>query len=853
MAAELKSYTIVPDSLYVERRADKQLHNIIEAMQRPGYVLVSRQMGKTNLLLRAKRKWENDDDLYVYIDMSNINETEKDCFESLIDTAIDTHENLLGGLREKIEILRRKNIIKSPVQAHNEELRFLLKSIKGKLVFILDEIDSLTRTSFSDNVFSQIRSTYFSRVNYPVLEKLTYVLSGVVEPTEIIKNPKISPFNIGEKIHLDDFTQEEYLTFINKAELNWLEKDVIERVFYWAAGNPRITWDICYELQHSKDQTPEKVDALVKEMYLTSYDKAPIDTIRTLVKEDRDLRDAIVQLAYDRGDALSDKIKNKLYLAGIVNYNDNEIRIKNRIINNALSMTWLQKVEEEDKGLLAYAVELHAKGLYKDSIEKFEYYLKNNDFPETSSYVYYYYIGSCYYHLNNYDRSLEYLKKIPFEPQVPYVDYRQVSFYKGADYLKLGRYQDAQICFEKVKDGEERDDLYFSAKLNSLTALQHIESADVDNQNMIIGEYKSILALPEGIASEEIKLYTSYQLATLYLSKDEKNEADKYFNIALLYAKDTAKLRIVVDKYFTVPDEQHDEILNDVVSLVIGIEKISGTIDPDNSLETDETVFERALYLIYYYAYDKWPIVKGKITILKDSYGDILFKVFLQSVLASDIWGEGAQRLIKELHDNISTSNYGLSQSSVLHVCKFNAFLSYTKENAKEYIDTLRASGDSIDSIGLTVVRTYAWSLLEENRATIISEELDWILKKYPTQFTHQDMVTRAFLEYSLLMSYFSNRESGSMVAIANQILSYVDNVIDKANDKNRTSLQRVKENALQALQIFKRREPVRSSKSYERNDRVRVKYVDTGILKEMKFKLVEDDILEGRCVIVEE
>ena len=120
MASNLKSYTIVPDSLYVERKADRQLHSIVEAMQRPGYVLVSRQMGKTNLLLRAKRKWENADDLYVYIDMSNIDETEKGCFESLIDTAIDTHEESLGSLREKISILRRKNVIKSPVQAHNE-------------------------------------------------------------------------------------------------------------------------------------------------------------------------------------------------------------------------------------------------------------------------------------------------------------------------------------------------------------------------------------------------------------------------------------------------------------------------------------------------------------------------------------------------------------------------------------------------------------------------------------------------------------------------------------------------------------------------------------------------------------
>ena len=57
----LRKYTTIPNHLYVERNADKQLKNIIEEMERPGYVLVSRQMGKTNLLFNAIRKLENKD------------------------------------------------------------------------------------------------------------------------------------------------------------------------------------------------------------------------------------------------------------------------------------------------------------------------------------------------------------------------------------------------------------------------------------------------------------------------------------------------------------------------------------------------------------------------------------------------------------------------------------------------------------------------------------------------------------------------------------------------------------------------------------------------------------------------
>jgi len=51
----LKKYTTIPEHLYVKRAADKQLEEIINDMQRPGYVLVARQMGKTNLLFHAKR------------------------------------------------------------------------------------------------------------------------------------------------------------------------------------------------------------------------------------------------------------------------------------------------------------------------------------------------------------------------------------------------------------------------------------------------------------------------------------------------------------------------------------------------------------------------------------------------------------------------------------------------------------------------------------------------------------------------------------------------------------------------------------------------------------------------------
>jgi len=56
----LYSSAIIPDSLYVKRAADHKLKEIILRMSKPAYISVARQMGKTNLLIQAKRELEND-------------------------------------------------------------------------------------------------------------------------------------------------------------------------------------------------------------------------------------------------------------------------------------------------------------------------------------------------------------------------------------------------------------------------------------------------------------------------------------------------------------------------------------------------------------------------------------------------------------------------------------------------------------------------------------------------------------------------------------------------------------------------------------------------------------------------
>lgn len=852
MSTELKSYTIVPDSLYVERRADKQLHDIIEAMQRPGYVLVSRQMGKTNLLLRAKRKWENADNLYVYIDMSNADETEKECFESLIDTAIDTHEESLSCVRERVAELRRINITKSPVQAHNEELRVLLSAVKGKLVFILDEIDSLTRSPFSDNIFSQIRSVYFSRVNYPVLEKLTYVLSGVVEPTEIIKNPKISPFNIGEKILLDDFSYDEYLTFLSQAGLMGFGEAVIDRIYYWAAGNPRITWDICYELQHKSGLTPGEVDALVKQMYLTLFDKAPVDTIRNLVKEDRILRDAIIQLAYGKGDVLSDKIKSRLYLAGIVNYSANEVKIKNKIIKDSLTLNWLQKLEEEEKGLLNYAVELYTKRLYVDSIEKFTSYLSNNEFPQAEAPYFYYYLGASYYHIRKFEDSLKYLTCNPLTPEMSSVEYRHENLLVGVDHINLGHYSESLEYFLKVLDGDKRDWIYYSSKLNSLAARLQMLKDDKNKLQAIVNEYIGLVSSTDEAIGSDVKLYAAFQLAALYGTERAQESYDVY-NSVLGFANDMVKPRILFGQFGVATAEQRPALIDALVSSLGSITSINYSLDPDTNLELDEDLLIRILCLVYVHAIDRWGEVCDMYKLMPYSYGDFLVRMFMQSFVSPVLYGNGSAKIIKELHDNLDSDAFKVSSESQVTIYKFNAYLNFTKENAKEFLDEFHSTNEIIDTFGLAVARTYAWSLFQNKEYQTLVNELDWVSDRYPNKFTQQDLITRALFEYTLLLSTYSLSDYKSALWFGKQILSYIDEPILNTSDRIKDNLNQVKEAAQWIISEVTPRTPVHTTKTYGRNDKVKVRYVQTNQIAVRKYKYVESELEKGICILLDE
>jgi TolA-binding protein len=409
MSKRLQPATIIPAEMYVERSADRQLREVITGMGRPGYILVARQMGKTNLLLNARRTLESEALRFIYVDLSAQINSPEEYYGLLLNTAFSVHPQIFALSNVEDSLLRKS------YTAFEFEgiLRSVLQKFAGRIVFVLDEIDSLGNFIFSDRIFSQIRSMYFSRSNFEEYSRVTYILSGVAEPADLIKDKNVSPFNIGEKIYLNDFTRDEFSLFLEKAELK-ITDVARDRIFYWAGGNPRITWDICSEVETAiadgVEITENRIDAFVQKLYLTTFDRAPIDHIRSIVQSDREIRQAIRQLRTGATADISDKTRNKLYLAGIIGMHaasSVSVAIKNMVIDESLSERWLADVEKQSRGLLQLARESYEEKRYEPAIAFYEEYLTQGDIDKKSLEAYR--LATSYFHARRYAKAIEWL------------------------------------------------------------------------------------------------------------------------------------------------------------------------------------------------------------------------------------------------------------------------------------------------------------------------------------------------------------------------------------------------------------------------------------------------------------
>lgn len=830
-------------------------------MGRPGYVLVARQMGKTNLLLNAKRELETDEDVFVYVDLSNSFESMKECFENIIDIACETNMDKFQDAYSSILKFRVENKEMSPHKLHGIELRNLLKCTKGKIVIILDEIDALTKTAYSDQVFAQIRSVYFSRVNYPELNNLTYLLSGVVEPTEIIKNPKISPFNIGQKIFLNDFNKAEFFEFLDKAGLK-VESKIADRIFYWTNGSPRMTWDICSELESIETASPIDeyiIDNLVHEGYLKSFDRPPVDNIRELVKNDREIRLAIGEIYKGNVAGVTDKVKNKLYLAGVINYYEDSVEIKNEIIRKSISPEWLKSVDKLERGVLKLALDAFGDEEFSDSLAYFEEFLSKDDFSYEMKDTYYYYMGFSAYNLGRLEVAKRYLSEANFDIDASAGLYQRRLHLLGICCYYIKDVSGAIAALEEIYSVGIKNDVYFRAVLD----LACIKSFDNDSDEIKRAESLIDEILEDDLSKYKIKPSVIKEIISVanfrkanVLQYFDKPRAREYYHSSLISAPDTFKPSILLGLYELSEDSEKAEALRCVVG---NIEENS--LLPINS-DLQNFQIEYNLYHIhkilletfricgeYYFeeTLNKFSSKEGFV----DKFRFLMGASMLAFGHSDDKYG------IEILTYLINYPEYGdmdsASQIPVIRfLISFGAELKQDKIDAYwEYLDNNNTT--TIDSYDFEAVLRIAVECLEKDQLDTV---LDVIrrFRSYASKVDERTAVNYLLFDHLELNVHKIKGDERLVKLKAATILSKVESATASGNVvglMKYANLSVIKSNALNALQSLHKPIPIRVVREYGRNEIVRVRYND-GKVVEAKFKRLKDDLERDLCVIVE-
>lgn len=866
----LKPYTIIPAELYVQRDADKQVRNIIADMGRPGYVLVSRQMGKTNLLLNAKSKLETTNDAFIYIDLSNTFPTAKGCFENIIDNAIEAYPEKFGEVANVIFERRTELKDTPPHKQHTNELRFLLQSLKGgKMVIILDEIDALTKTDYSDQIFSQIRSTYFgARVNYKEFYNLTYLLSGVVEPSEIIKDPKVSPFNIGQKIYLNDFSRVEFDEFIITANLN-INQESADRIFYWTNGSPRISWDVCSEVENkikSKECNAQLIDKIVQDLYLTSFDKAPIDNIREIVSNDREIRNSIVEIEYKKGKLVSDKLKSKLYLAGIINYDEDDIHIKNEVIRKSLSYDWIRSLEEEDKGLIDLAMEDYSNLRYSEALSTFEKFLEHNEFPENSRKSHYLYaMGYCAFSLKDYKKSIECFEKVNFDQDDEPKYYFELLYRKGIINYYLNRFEDSLESFKKVIDNGKKDSVYALALLNygtvSLKSDKTIYKADsIRIFNEIINEtaFKKEKLTEEFIS--HLKSIAHYTLAEIArVGKNVDQALSSYLQAINLSNNDSRPKYVLAYLKLNKKEKENFELLKNLIDIICDGSAVPSNLELESQIGFSIDEFRQiAIFTFVNYKEELFEKLIPKLSILGEySLLKHLYDLAVFSINTEGTWNNGL-KLLNYIYDSYKNQNVIIDDETKYNTLKLLTYGTDRKESKGYDIEYIALFNENrlnpIDFLDLEIFINLIFSLTEKRQ---YNEALKYsnIIVSLKDSAPEQNLINYLLVYHLQLNIYSYLNDKANSLLKAEQILELASNEKVKKQKSHLlgdTGLDIIKQNAESILHPKQKNIiPIKSSKTFGRNQILKVRYKD-GTILETKYKKVEKDISTGECMVLE-
>jgi WD40 repeat protein len=366
---------------YIERRADRELLDALSAGEFC-YVLTARQTGKSSLMIQTAALLRQAGARVAAVELTALgqNLSPEQWYYGLL-----THLAEQIGLEDAPEAYWSGEGQIGPLQRFMRVLcGMVLECLPAdcQVVIFLDEIDAVRSLPFStDELFAAVRELHNRRALEPGLLRLTFCLLGVATPTDLIADPRTTPFNVGRRIDLEDFTFEEALPlavgFHPQHSTPRSERPtpnaqrLLRRVLYWTGGHPYLTQRLCKAVAEGLQPAAggrcfpvplTAIDRICADLFMTPRARVRDDNL--LFIRDRLLRAAQASPSSPgagedqtaglldlyrvilAGGAVRDddtgELASLLRLSGLVRGDGGRLRVRNRIYARVFDRRWIR-------------------------------------------------------------------------------------------------------------------------------------------------------------------------------------------------------------------------------------------------------------------------------------------------------------------------------------------------------------------------------------------------------------------------------------------------------------------------------------------------------------------------------